>query len=573
MILLLSIGFVALAQALGSPLAEKRSEPPAQILMPERVSYIAGEAQRDGFAFRFVGIERPTVPLAASTESADPGDMRQRLIGPLAVSEVNEAVEAWSVAVRVTVAQVEGLPLLERRDGGACGATSQRNAPNARAESPAERATESEEIVFAELQQAAVFAAGLHDRAIFGLALASAIAALSSGENDRDRDIAAGQLASLQRAASAWLAQHEPQQSIATLVPLDAMSLVATVEYWDARQALLGALSKPKDSALARETLRWYLKRLGATRLLGLLDERVPLAGTGLSALTACPSWPHDAWEIVEAESRLRGERDELRAKLRGATEGAARRLDGEYAAMLHKAMGFVEESLPPGLQADPQLLWEIEEHLSRALDEDTVVRAGMDPGDVALTRNRGNAELTTRAWEVWGRLLATGGLPPAEAARRQSQIDGWYEMAAEMAMRWDTTGRGVQDGLESTAGAFATLMSDGWSGWAFRAMPESVYEGAMRKARGSLSLALEGTHSGDVNGLRDALRISAWETHLELQRVGLGGGALQSLTPFPKERTLDAGHGMAVSNAPARRRLMLDPYGMHPPARRTAPR
>lgn len=188
------------------------------------------------------------------------------------------------------------------------------------------------------------------------------------------------------------------------------MSLIATVEYWDARQALLGALSKPKDSALARETLRWHLKRLGATRLLGLLDERVPQVGTGFFALTACPSWPHDAWEIVEAELRLRAERDELRSQLREATESAARRFDEEYAGMLRNAMEFVADALPPGLNVSPSLLREVEEHLSGALDDDSVVRAGTDPGEVYLIRNRGNAELTTRAWEVWGRLLATGG-------------------------------------------------------------------------------------------------------------------------------------------------------------------
>jgi ABC-type dipeptide/oligopeptide/nickel transport system ATPase subunit len=119
-------------------------------------------------------------------------------------------------------------------------------------------------------------------------------------------------MTALERSASAWLAQREPQESIATLVPLDAMGLVATIEYWDARQALLGALAKPKDAALARDTLSWHLKRLGTTRLLGFLDERVPAAGTGFLALTACPSWPQDAWEVVEAESRLRSERDEL---------------------------------------------------------------------------------------------------------------------------------------------------------------------------------------------------------------------------------------------------------------------
>jgi len=570
---ILPIVIIALAQAVGSPSAGKRSGSPVQSQVRQGVSYLEGKAERGGLPFRFVGVERPLAPLSASTEGGDPAGMPERLLGPLAISEVNEVVEAWLIAARVTVTQVEGLPLLERRDGGACGASLQRSVPTARAETPTEVTTASEETVFAELHQSAVFSSGLHDRAIDGLALASAIVELRAREADLDSEIAASQMASLQGAASAWLAQRQPQDLIATLVPLDAMSLIATVEYWDARQALLGALSKPQDSALARETLRWHLKRLGATRLLGLLDERVPQVGTGFFALTACPSWPHDAWEIVEAELRLRAERDELRSQLREATESTARRFDEEYAGMLRNAMGFVADALPPGLNVSPSLLREVEEHLSGALDDDTVVRAGTDPGEVHLIRNRGNAELTTRAWEVWGRLLVTGGLPPAESARRQSQIDGWYKMAAQRALDWDTTGRVAQGGLDSMAGEFASLMSDPWSGWAFRAVPESVYEGAMRRTRGWLSMMLDGTDLGDEHGFRDALRISAWTLHLELQSLGLESGELRSLAPFPRQRLMDAGHGMAVSNAPARGRLMLDPYGMYSPSNRPVPR
>lgn len=122
-------------------------------------------------------------------------------------------------------------------------------------------------------------------------------------------------------------------------------------------------------------------------------------------------------------------------------------------------------------------------------------------------------------------------------------------------------------------AGEFASLMSDPWSGWAFRAVPESVYEGAMRRTRGWLGMMLDGTDFGDEHGLRDALRISAWTLHLELQNLGLESGELRSLAPFPRQRLMDAGHGMAVSNAPARSRLMLDPYGMYSPSNRPAPR
>jgi hypothetical protein len=299
-----------------------------------------------------------------------------------------------------------------------------------------------------------------------------------------------------------------------------------------------------------------------------LLDERVPAAATGFMSLTACPSWCFDAWEVVTSEERLRSERDELRAKLRERTERAALRLDERYAAMLRKAMGFVEESLPSGLKVDASLLREIEDFLSRPLDEDTLLRSGMSGSDAALVQNEANAELTTRAYEVWGRLLSTAGLPPTEEARRRSQIDGWYEMAAQRVLQWDTTGRIAQRGLDAMAGAFEALMSDPWSGWSFRSMPEGVYEGAMRRARASLSLALQDVSHEVEYGLLDALRISAWETHLELQRVGLDGGELRSLTPFPRHRIMDAGHGMAVSNAPARRRLMLDPIGMYPPGR-----
>ena len=309
------------------------------------------------------------------------------------------------MAVRVQLVQDPSLPVIERPAGELC-AASPGNALDrvftVTAESPVE-------IVGVAAGPSATFAAGVHDRAVRGLEVAATILALRAGTRSSDPALIDEALRALDESARAWLAQPEPSQSIATLVPLDAMSLIATVEYWDARQALLGALSKPQDSALARETLRWHLKRLGATRLLGLLDERVPQVGTGFFALTACPSWPHDAWEIVEAELRLRAERDELRSQLREATESAARRFDEEYAGMLRNAMEFVADALPPGLNVSPSLLREVEEHLSGALDDDTVVRAGTDPGEVYLIRNRGNAELTTRAWEVWGRLLATG--------------------------------------------------------------------------------------------------------------------------------------------------------------------
>ena len=145
--------------------------------------------------------------------------------------------------------------------------------------------------------------------------------------------------------------------------------------------------------------------------------------------------------------------------------------------------------------------------------------------------------------------------------------------MAAQRALDWDTTGRVAQGGLDSMVGEFASLMSDPWSGWAFRAVPESVYEGAMRRTRGWLSMMLDGTDFGDEHGLRDALRISAWTLHLELQSLGLESGELRSLAQFPRQRLMDAGHGMAVSNAPARSRLMLDPYGMYSPSNRPAPR
>lgn len=573
MSLILAILLAALAQTVPSTSAGRSTGAGLQDSEPHGVLYLEGKAQRGGITFRFVGVERPMPAVAASAKGSESAGAAQRLFGPLAISELNAAAEEWALEVRVPVPQEAGLPLLERRDGAACSGSAHRGAPSTTVKSSTDAAGDLEERAVAAPREAALFSSNLHDRAIGGLAMASAIVELRAGAENLDSETVASRMAAFERSASAWLAQREPQESIATLVPLDAMGLVATIEYWDARQALLGALSKPKDAALARDTLYWHLKHLGTTRLLGLLDERVPAAGTGFRALTACPSWPHDAWEVVEAESRLRAERDELQAKLRERTESAARRFDDSNAAMLRKAMGFVEDSLPPGLKVDQKLLQEIEEYLSRPLDEDTVVRADMSPAAVALARNEGNAELTTRAWEVWGRLLATGGLPPAEAARRRSQIDGWYEMAAQRAMRWDETGRTAQAGLDAMAGAFESLMSDPWSGWAFRAMPDSVYEGALRKARGSLSLALQDTPAGDMNGLLDALRISAWETHLELQRVGLDRGELRSLTPFPKDRTLDAGHGMAVSNAPARRRLMLDPVGMYPPGNAPTPR
>lgn len=571
---ILLILMLALAQPPASAQADKRPDSRSRSIAASACSYLRASAACDGVSFRLVGVVRPA---PSATSPGDSGEVDEaarltdddvtqaRSIGPLAVSVSSAAIEKWTLSVRVPLRHEPTLPGLAPRSGAACGPEAPSQAPVPPAQASVMFDGELDAAMVPELDEAARHAASLHDRAIQGLAIASAIAAARASGSSVDGSMTEQSLTALERAGSSWLAEPTPEESILTVISTDAMGLVATIEYWDARQALSGALSKPNDAALARETLRWHLRRLGATRLVGLLDERVPSVGTGFLSLTACPAWPADAWEIVEKEQDLCMGRDALRARLQEITERAARRFDDEYAAMLRKAMGFVERSIPVGLSADERLLREIEQFLSRPLDEEASIRIGMSPEGIALTRNDGNAELTTRAWEVWGRLLATGGIPPAEESRRQSQIDGWYEMAAQRALRWDTTGRVAQGGLDAMAGAFEALMSDPWSGWAFRAMPERVYEHAMRKARGSLGLALDGTPSGDENGLRDALRISAWETHLELQRAGLTGGELRALSPFPMHRTLDAGHGMAISNAPARRRLMLDPYGMYP--------
>ena len=532
---------------------------------------LAGRAEWNGTTIEFIGIERPIVSTLLAPNSVDSGEPERSLrqFGPLAVSGPPAVAESWALAVRVQLAQDPSLPVLERPAGELCAA-----APVAAfdgvfkitAESPAE-------IVGVAAGPSAVLAADVHDRASRGLEMAATIFALREGARSSDPALVDESLRALDDRARAWLAQPEPNRSIATIVSLDPMEVVATIEYWDARQALMSALKRREDAALARATLRWHLARLGAERLLGLLDERVPSVGQGFLSLTACTSWPHEAWEVVEAERRLRAERDLLRERLRELTMRAAGRFDSEYASMLRNAMAFVGDSLPGSLRVTDELLREIEAHLTRPLDDEAILREGLSPEGVSLTRNRGNAELTTRAWEVWGRLLAAGGLPPAEEARRQEQIHGWYQMAAQRALNWDVEGTIAQGVLVEKAGAFEALMSDPWSGWGFRAMPESVYEKAMQKARGSLSLALQETNLGSDEGLRDALRISAWELHLELQREGLGRGPLVLPTPFPRQRVQDAGHGMAVSIEPARRRLMLDDYFMYPPGKRPAPR
>ena len=543
------------------------SEPEAR----STVVPLAWRAEWNGTTIEFVGIERPTASASRAPGDGEPEEPGRplRKFGPLAVSGPRAEAESWALAVRVQLVQDPSLPVLERPAGELCAASPGNaldRAVTVTAESPVE-------IVGVAAGPSATFAAGVHDRAVRGLEVAATILALRAGTRSSDPALIDEALRALDESARAWLAQPEPSQSIETIVSIDPMGLVATIEYWDARQALMSALQRKEDAALARATLRWHLARLGAERLLGLLDERVPSVGQGFLSLTACTSWPHDAWELVEAERRLRAERDLLRERVRELTMRAAGRFDSEYASMLRNAMAFVGDSLPGGLRVSEGLLREIEAYLSRPLDDEATLRAGLSLGDVALTRNRGNAELTTRAWEVWGRLLATGGLPPAEEARRQEQTRGWYEMAAQRALDLDVSGTLAQGVLIERAGAFEALMSDPWSGWAFRAVPDGVYERAMQRARGSLSLALQQTKGGSEQGLRDALRISAWELHLELQREGLGRGPRALLTPFPRQRLKDAGHGGAISIAPARRRLTLDDYYMYPPGKRPAPR
>ena len=570
----LAFSFISFAQSANVDSTTKAAASRHDDPTPNAVAYLEGTIQCDAVFTRFVGVERIMTPLAESAERAESAEVRSRIFGPLAISVWDEAIASWAAAVRGPVTQEGVLPPLIRREGAACGASLDRRAADAVTTNSTEVDGEPKEHIVIAHHEAAVFAAGLHDRAMRGLALASAIVEFEADVeivDDLDSEAAKVRWTALQDAASDWLAQHEPQESVATLVPLDAMGLVASIEYWDARHALLRALvrstpSKSSDAALARETLRWTLTRIGANRLIALLDERVPQVGTGFLSLTACPSWPHDAWEVVESELRLRAEIERLRARLQEITERAARLLDDEYAAMLRNAMKFVESSLPIGLKVDEQLLREIEEHLSRPLDEEADVRLCDRPSSLYLVRNDGNAELTTRAWEVWGRLLTTGGLPPSEAARRQEQIDGWYDMAAQRAMAFDGEGSPARAALDEAAGTFESLMSDPWSGWAFRAMPASAYEKALGMAQGQFGLSVHGENTRELHVLLDALRFSAWRMHLELQRDGFEQGKTRFLTPFPRSRLLDAGHGMATSSAPARRRLMLDPYGMSRP-------
>ena len=192
---ILFILMLALAQPPASAQADKRPDSRSRSIAASACSYLRASAACDGVSFRLVGVVRlaPSVTSPRDSGEVDEAarltddDVTQaRSIGPLAVSVSSAAIEKWTLSVRVPLRHDPTLSGLAPRSGAACGPEAPSQAPVPPAQASVMFDGELDAAIVPELDEAARHAASLHDRAIQGLAIASAIAAARASGSSVD---------------------------------------------------------------------------------------------------------------------------------------------------------------------------------------------------------------------------------------------------------------------------------------------------------------------------------------------------------------------------------------------------